>query len=161
MEKESEFWESGKKMPYSVPDGFFEGITGKTLEEAHRREKIRHKKITIWRTLSVAASIAALLAIGYFLLSPLSWRYSGQIARKSAETVNQDIIVSDQSSIQDINPQPEEKNPENIEKVTSNSLVESEEIGEVLSSLSNDELMQLATLYRTDIFLDENENSIQ
>ncbi len=161
MEKESAYWESGKKMPYSVPDGFFERITGKTLEEAHRREKIRRKKITLWRTLSVAASLAALFTIGYFLLSPLSWRYSGQTARKSTEAVNQDIIVSDRSPVQDINPQPEAKNPENTEKVTINSPVESEEIGEVLSSLSNDELLQLATLYRTDIFLDENENSIQ
>jgi hypothetical protein len=161
MEKESELSESGKKMPYSVPDGFFEAITGKTLEEARRREKNRRKKITMWRSLSFAASIAALFTTGYFLLSPLSWKNSGQTARNSTESINQEIIVSDRQLMKDINSQTEIKTRENIEKVTINTSDEPEEIGDVLSSLSNDELLQLAALYKTDIFLDENENSIQ
>jgi hypothetical protein len=161
MEYESEFFETGKKMPYSVPDGFFEGITGKTLAEARHREKIRRKKIIMWRSYSVAASLAAFLAIGYFLLFPPSEKYTGQTARNNTETISEDIFGADPSILQDTNPQISVKDQENIENLTINRSDEPENIGDVLSALSNDELLQLATLYRTDIFLDENENNLQ
>lgn len=68
MEDNFDFDKVGKRMPYKVPQDFFDKITENTLAEAERRTAVKKKPdVFFWRALSVAASLAILLTIGYFV----------------------------------------------------------------------------------------------
>lgn len=68
MEDNFDFNKVGKRMPYKVPQGFFEKVTENTLAEAERRTATNKKPaVFLWRAISVAASLAILLTIGYFV----------------------------------------------------------------------------------------------
>jgi hypothetical protein len=69
MEPIDEFKGIGKKMPYMAPDDFFEHASLKTLQEAKRRERESRKTIYLWRSVAVAASLAAVGLLGYFMLN--------------------------------------------------------------------------------------------
>lgn len=160
MNTESEFQKVGKKMPYSVPEGFFDQITGKTLDEARQREKIRRKTVLMWRSVAVAASLAALFALGYLVLSPLSEKNIEQTARNMTSVPQSEVTPQSQEV-------PAESQPKEdvVQVITDKKAItaspESEEIDDVLSALSNDELLQLAILYKSDIFLEETENYLR
>jgi hypothetical protein len=81
MNYDSEFKEIGKKMPYSVPDGYFDGITETTLDKIRQREKIRRKKILIWRSMAIAASLTALITTAYLLINFLQPKKTGRPLR--------------------------------------------------------------------------------
>ncbi len=56
MESENTFKEIGKRVPYSVPDNFFEPLTEQTL--THAKKRLRHsrtRQIILWA--SLAASV--------------------------------------------------------------------------------------------------------
>lgn len=68
---------AGKRLPYSVPDGYFDSVEDSVMQEISRRNLQRqpiapqHKK----RGLRVAAialvtSIAAAVVVGFFILTP-------------------------------------------------------------------------------------------
>jgi len=62
MERENFFEKIGKRLPYEVPDDFFDSITEKTLQNAkERRSRAKRRYIMIWT--SAAAAVLALLAI--------------------------------------------------------------------------------------------------
>ena len=69
--EDNEFQKIGKKTPYNTPDGFFEQISEKTLQKAKQREKGRRSNLILWRTVAVAASLAALFLIGYLISDPV------------------------------------------------------------------------------------------
>jgi len=186
MNTESEFQEIGKKMPYSVPEGFFDRVTEKTLEEARNREKIHRKTVVLWRTMAVAASIAALFGVGYLLFTPAPGKHTEQ-AFLEGPAINKPEIPESEPAVTS-HPQPEKiinsqktadiesislsDQSEEINKTQINDAeineiepgeveINEAQINEVLSALSNEELLQLATMYNTDMFLEETENNLQ
>jgi len=156
MKQLDEFPEIGKKLPYREPVDFFEGLSEKTLQQAKLREQNRRRNLILWRTLAVAASISALALLGYFMYEP--------------EMVVSPKIVQEEQPVeipsikeQEIAQQPEigmEIKKEVTEKVPKKIVTEgndTEEIGDVLADLSDEELQQLAAMYKADPFMSESE----
>ena len=53
-----------KTMPYSVPDGFFDMMEERLMQETvKKKEKSNLRKIALWTGLAVAASLALLMVL--------------------------------------------------------------------------------------------------
>lgn len=155
MQEDIKFKEIGKKTPYKVPDGFFEQVSEKTLLKAKKREQNRRKNLVLWRTMAVVASLAAIFILGYFIprldLKPDSNR------------IAQDNQPSEQPMIQQkqqitIIPSVAEKKKVVPEKVTEKAIAvenDTEDVSDVLAELSDEELLQLSVMYKTDPFIAE------
>lgn len=156
MKQSDEFPEIGKKLPYSEPIDFFEGFSEKTLQQAKLREQNRKRSLILWRTVAVAASISALALLGYFMYEP-DLTESPQIVQEK-QLVEKPIILEPE-----IAQQPEivaEIKKELSEKVQDKTVAEendTEQLGDVLADLSDEELLQLAAMYKTDPFISESE----
>jgi hypothetical protein len=153
MEPIDEFRNFGKKLPYQEPTGFFDQLSEKTLQQAKRRKQSRRKTVVLWRTVAVAASLSGLALLGYFMFEPKR-PLTNQIVQEK-HPVEQQIIQK-----QKIVKQPEiiaeikkATVPEKVIAIENNA----EEIGEVLADLSDDELLQLASMYKADLFISESE----
>jgi len=155
METTDEFRDFGKKLPYQEPAGFFDKLSERTLQEAKRREHNRRKKMVLWRTMAVAASLSALAFLGYFVFETekpvnnpivLEQQPVGQPQLKNQVTIKQ----PEMSAIKKAIP---EKVPEKIVAKENDS----EEITDVLADLSDEELLQLAAMYKADPFISESE----
>ncbi|MBW8325611.1 MAG: hypothetical protein K0M50_12675 [Prolixibacteraceae bacterium] len=156
MKQPDEFPGIGKKLPYSEPVGFFERFSEKTLEQAKLREQNRKRSLVLWRTVAVAASVSALALLGYFMFEP-ELPESPQIVQEK-QPVEQPLIKEPE-----IAKQPEigtEIKKMATEKVPEKFIAEEkdmEEIGDVLADLSDEELQQLAAMYKADPFISESE----
>lgn len=154
MKQLDEFPGIGKKLPFREPVEFFERFSEKTLQQAKLREQNRRKNLVLWRTLAVAASVSALALLGYFMFEP-ELTESPQIVQEK-QPVEQPIIKE-----HDMAQQPEigtEIKKEVSEKVSEKFVVDEndiEEIGDVLADLSDEELLQLAAMYKADPFISE------
>lgn len=66
MENNFDFDKVGKRMPYKVPEHFFDKIPESTLAEAERRQSIKKETSWFsWPAMAVAASLVLLLVFGY------------------------------------------------------------------------------------------------
>lgn len=154
MKQPDEFPGIGKKLPYHEPVEFFERFSEKTLQQAKLREQNRKRSLVLWRT--VAASVSALALLGYFMFEP-ELPESSQIVQEK-QPVEQSIIKEPE-----IAKQPEigtEIKKMATEKVPEKFIAEEkdmEEIGDVLADLSDEELQQLAAMYKADPFISESE----
>ncbi len=140
----------GQKTTYKVPDGFFERISSETLMRAKQREQKRKANRVIWRTIAVAASLVAMVYFTYFRSEPL----------KSDQ--NQ-IVLDDQSKAKET-VNPSETIPKSILVAESTNIaihhkvrIENPvvELSTVLSEMTDEDLQQLATMYKNDLFLGE------
>ena len=161
MNYDSEFQEVGKKMPYSVPDGFFDRITEKTLDEALRREKIRRKHILIWRTMAIAAFLTALIAIGYLLINFLPPGKTEQTAQNMTSGLQEEVKNEEFREVINSMPVKNDYDSTITESKTVNGAIDEEEINDVLNSLTNEELMELAVILKSDMFIEETDNILQ
>ena len=60
----------GKQVPYTVPDGFFEEMEERLLQEvATKKKKSSLRKVALWTGLAVAASLALLLVLRQGIIS--------------------------------------------------------------------------------------------
>lgn len=154
MQENNEFPGNGKKTPYKVLDGFFETISEKTLLKAKQREQSRSKRLVIWRTMAVAASLAAIVFIGYNISNPELKPQSTLIVLDD-QPVEQQVIKNQEAAkepkVTEIKKVVTEKVPENIIADETNA----EEISDVLADLSDEELLQLAAMFKTDPFISE------
>lgn len=155
MEPIDEFRDFGKKLPYREPTGFFEQLSEKTLQQAKLGEQNRRKSFVLWRTVAVAASLSALALLGYFMFEPEKPELQQIVQEKhlveQPKIKNQEIIK--QPEVAEIKKAVPEKVPEKIVEKESNT----EEISDVLADLSDEELLQLAAMYKTDPFISESE----
>ncbi len=154
MNKEDDFLKIGKKMPYTVPDGFFSGITGKTLEAAQKREQICRKKRWMGYSVSIAASFIALAAWGILFLSPADKGTFRPVAQKVPEILKQeDVPVDDHITLSGKNTA--------INDITHKYAdgPDSSRMENVLASLSDEELLQWAMAAQNDLFAEETENN--
>lgn len=155
MEPIDEFRDFGKKLPYREPTGFFEQLSEKTLQQAKLREQTRRKTIILWRTIAAAASLSALALLGYYRFEPEK-PVINPIAneRQSVDKqLNQNLEVQKQPEVAEMKKIVPEVVPENIIGEGNDT----EEITDVLTDLSDEELLQLAAMYKADVFISESE----
>ena len=150
MKKYIEFQEVGKETPYRVPAGFFEQVSEKTLLKAMQREHDRKRTLTLVRTFAVAASLAAMAFLGYLKFGPEKPDTNLSVKVEQPEPkqpVAQSSEIVQQASVTEINKTVPEKS---IPKIKEN-----ENMNAVLADLSDDELAQLAAMYKSDPFISE------
>jgi len=111
--------------------------------------------LVLWRTVAVAASLSALAFLGYFMFEPEKPELHQIVQEK--QPVEQQIIQKQetpkQPEVAEIKKAIPEKAPETIIAKENNT----EEIGDVLADLSDEELLQLAAMYKADPFISESE----
>ncbi|MBN2665628.1 MAG: hypothetical protein JXR67_03900 [Bacteroidales bacterium] len=161
MTYNSDFQEVGKKMPYSVPPGFFEGITEKTLDKARQRDKARRKHVLIWRSMAIAASLTVLIVAGYLLINVLPTGNTEQAAQNTGAGPQNEVQNGELAEVIDTVPVKEDFDNKETAISTVNGIQDEEGINDVLSSLTNEELMELAAMLASDMFMDETENNLQ
>ena len=161
MTYNSDFQEAGKKMPYSVPPGFFEGITEKTLEKARQREKARRKHVLIWRSMAIAASLTVLIVTGYLLINFIPKGNTEQAAQNIGAGPQNEAQNGELAEVMDTLPVKEDFDNKETETNTVNGVQDEEGINDVLSSLTNEELSELAAMLASDTFMEETENNLQ
>jgi hypothetical protein len=161
MKTESEIQQAGKKMPYTVPDGFFDRITGDTLAEVKSRQKSRRRKIILWSSLAAVASLAALMTVG-ILVFPLSSEKTGrQSVQNTSGNHARDSLIVQKVIIKGKPADPDNSSPteKNAGKIMTGYAGEENNLEDVLASLSDEELLQLAARLRSDIFTEESNNN--
>lgn len=102
MEKEFDFNRIGKRMPYNVPDGFFDKFEENVMQDVKAetaqpksRKKARTVKIAVRTTLAVAAAIAF-----FFVVQPLLSKSnvddfeSVELAFNNLSTDDQDFLIT-------------------------------------------------------------------
>ena len=160
MKENIEFQEIGKKIPYKVPEGFFEQIAEKTLQKAKQRTQEHRKRLVFLRTLAVVASAAAVLLLGIFIPGH-DPKPESNLALQDKQPVEQTII---QKKPQTAKQQPTAEIRSKVaEPVSEKAIPEkdvigetaTEDIGDILADLSDDELSQLTVMYKTDPFIDD------
>jgi len=145
MKSENFFEKIGKKLPYQVPEDFFDSITERTLQNAIKRNRRAKKRyMVIWT--SAAAVILVLLTISVIYnyqfniigiektLVQTEEKGSVKIPRKKMEP------ISDSSMYDDMNVVEKKQVP----FLEENSLNEEETFKDLLATLTDDELLTLA-----------------
>ncbi|MEJ8801866.1 hypothetical protein [Pontibacter sp. H249] len=171
MKEDFDFNRVGKRMPYKVPPDFFEQVTQSTLAEAERRGN-KHKQpvLFVWRAMAVAASLAILLTVGYFVYTA-NKAYEPAIATtETGQQQNAPVIVEQPTNevkeeTETAPAKPEEQTlaaitkPEDPSiKPRTNQLTNSkmpETLDDVLATISDEELMLLAAVAETDLHVYE------
>lgn len=155
MEPTNEFQDFGKKLPYREPPGFFEQLSEKTLQQAKRREQRHRKSLVLWRTLAVAASLSALAMLGYFTFEPEKPELHRIVEVK--QPVEQLQRVNQEQTKQPEVAEIQKAAPEKVSETIVTKEPKAEEIGDVLADLTDEELLQLAAMYKADAFISESE----
>jgi hypothetical protein len=152
MNKDTDFEGIGRKSLYKVPDGFFEQVSEKTLRKAKQREQ-NHRKIQVaLLTFAVAASLSAIALLGYFMLKT-EQSETKQIVQDKQTEVRQEIPQTEVISKQITLAGTKKVTP--VKTATKES--RPEEIADVLADLSDDELLELAAVYKSDPFIEESQ----
>lgn len=153
MKQPDDFLKFGKPLPYQEPDGFFDGLSQRTLEIAKQRTR-NHKKIKIvWKSTAVAASIAAMV----FLATIIQENEQEPVVTVSTPEFVEPSVVQEQAVV----PKQEQiavlvnKTPE---KETVVALSE-ENVNDVLAELTDEELLQMAAMFEADLFTDEHDTN--
>ena len=60
---ENDLEKMDKTMPYTVPEGFFEAMEERLMQEVAQKKKSKLPKVVLWTGLAVAASLALLLVL--------------------------------------------------------------------------------------------------
>ena len=153
MKEDIGFQKIGKEIPFKAPHDFFETISEKTLQKAKQREYNRRKIRRLWRSVSAAASLAALFFLGYFMLGPDIKSGSNQTAQEVQPTgrqiIHQKPEVAKESTVAEV----EKKSA--VPEKTVIKTTENEVISDVLADLTDDELSQIAAMLQTDTFISE------
>jgi len=143
MIEDIEFHGIGKNTFHKAPEGFFENISERTLQKAKQREQMHHKRLILWKRVSIAASLAAAIFIGYLIFNPVN-QDSKQIVLKK-QSIEQQILL------------PESIKHKSVTEKTIAGENNTEGLGDVLHDLSDEELLQIAAVYNTDPFIGDSE----
>jgi hypothetical protein len=61
---ENELEKMGKKMPYTVPEGFFDEMEERLMQEVETKKRnLKTRNVALWTGFAVAASLALLLVL--------------------------------------------------------------------------------------------------
>lgn len=156
MEPFEEFRNAGKRIPYEVPDDFFKKFPQETLFAAKQRERKSRHILYVWRSLAVAASLAVFAVVGYFMIRTDKLPES--------RTFVQETPLNEQSSeIKPVEPKPRTMAESGKSRTVKESepipdkLILTEKMDEILADMTDDELIQLAAMIKTDPFIVETE----
>ena len=156
MQENNDFQGIGKKTPYKVPASFFENISEKTLLKAKQREQKRKKSMALWRTMAVAASVVAVFFLGTIISDPDIKQETSPMVR-DIQSVEQQLIQNEEIVKHSEDIEIKKAIPEKVNGSTIVEEKDSEKIGDILADLSDEELLQLAAMYKTDPFISESE----
>lgn len=146
MKENIEFEKIGRNIPYEVPEGFFENVSQKTLRLIKQRE-LHQKKVFVTRMVAAAASLAVLVTMAFFLS-----RSGVNSDRKELTAQRIESPKGSERPISENTPNESRKilsEKSNAEKPPIHS---GEKIDDILSDLSEEDLLQLAALYKADPF---------
>jgi len=149
MEQPDEFPGIGKKLPYREPVDFFEELSKKTLEVAKQRSRTRTRLI-IWRSVAVAASLAAVVFLGFLVQDKETAHRIAVVEQKTVETP---VIKEEQQLVLEKPVVADVKNEQTEEGAS--MAVSDENVNDVLADLSDEELMELAAMFKADSFIEE------
>lgn len=80
-----------KTMPYTVPEGFFDAMEERLIQEvAPKKTKSRARNVALWTSLAVAASLALLLVLRQ------GWRNTDDASFEQVEMAFNQLSDSDQ-----------------------------------------------------------------
>lgn len=152
MKPKDEFQEIGKKLPYDVPTDFFDQFSEKALQRARQREQHHKKVVFLWRSLAVAAAFVAVAFLGFLI--PDNGNSEGVLGfqkKQVEETVapEQNKEITEQAIVV----------IEEVAKESTPEIASDEDVNDVLADLSDDELMQLAAMFKADPFIEEAHNN--
>jgi hypothetical protein len=154
MERENFFEKIGKRVPYEVPDGFFDSITEKTLQNAKERKSwAKRRYIMIWT--SAAAAVLALLAISVLYMHQSDKRGIPETFVQREE--NSEVLMPEEKLI----PIPDSSLYYDMVPRENELLAQSEENqgnGEeafqyLIASLTEDELLLLAGQISAELYI--------
>jgi hypothetical protein len=158
---ENEFQNIGKKMPYAVPEGFFDHITRDTLTEARRRQKSRKYRTILWSSLAVAASLGAILFLATRFAPGINEKTSSPIVQSSPwqPSVREIEIPPDASGVRAVkhNPAQQESSGNQVKEIL---VSENESLESVLASINDDDLILWVQSLKNDPFEEITENNI-
>jgi hypothetical protein len=159
---EKEFKDIGMKMPYSVPDGFFDTITEMTLAKARKRERGDRRRHLLFQGLAAAAVLTGLTLTGIWLLNSDERVASPAIAVAPIEIQVPEGITKPVSGSSYLNQVPPAL--ENTVIRESEGSLDSgnreESLDELLASIPDEELLKWAVMIDNDPFSEETENNI-
>ena len=91
---ENDLEKMSKTMPYTVPEGFFDEMEKRLMQEvAPKKTKSKARKVTLWTSLAVAASLALLLVLRQV------WHNTEEESFKQVEMAFNQLSDSDQELI--------------------------------------------------------------
>lgn len=156
MIEDNEFQIVGKEIPYKVPNDFFEKISEKTLLRAKLQDQKPRKIRILHLTVSVAASLAAALVLGYIILSLWTKPESNLLVQEKQSTGQRLNWENQESAVQSTFPLLSKTEPKKVpaQKIT---VIEdqTEGLSAVLADLTDDELQQMVAMVKTDPFISE------
>lgn len=151
MKEDIEFQIFGKEIPYKIPPCFFDTISERTLQEAKLRGYKQRKTRRLWLTVSVAASLTAILFLGFYNLipgiKPMPNLFVQELLPHGKHIIHQKWKNAKESTAARTENASLEKA---IVKTT-----ETEAINDVLADLTDDELSQMAARFQSDPFIIE------
>lgn len=101
MKQEFDFDQIGKRMPYTLPDGFFEEMEGKVLSRVNAgQEKKNGTKMLSLRRVMLAVSAAACLLFAFTFLLPKP--YSAEEADAQEITAFEGLSAEDQGFLLEV-----------------------------------------------------------
>ena len=150
---ETDFKNIGKDSHYSVPDGFFEQISELTLIKAKQREKNRKKIQIVLRGFAVAASLSAVALLVYFMTNSEKHESRQFVKQEQHEAT---VLIRQKEAIGKQSPCPGTKKTAEDSSIVLETTPET--LSAVLPELTDDELLQMAVVYRTDPFIEELQN---
>lgn len=155
MKEEREFEQYGKRLPYQVPDGFFEDISGKTLQLAKRRGKKTKILRLSWLAVGVAASVTLLILFPTYQDEPVKNSVAAQLAQETPAKIPPKQMEIVEPAIKSTKTNPARGESAKASNSRSGAIHTNEPITSVLSELSDEELRQIASIYNNDTFLRE------
>ena len=156
MKNNDEFQEIGKETPYRAPAGFFENFSEKTLQKAIVREKNHRTKsrYLIFITAAAAVTFMAYLVSNFIGISKndhAERMFVQETSHPKGRQVHPENQLKPAETIIEETLKVPEKHNET--KVAEND--QKEVLHDVLSNLTDDELQQIAAMFKADPFFTE------
>lgn len=102
---ENDLEKIGKTMPYTVPEGFFYAMEERLMQEATaKKKKSNLRKIALWTSLAVAASLALLLVLRQGIVSTKDNSFEQmEMAFNQLNDNDQQLILEFYEELNDLN----------------------------------------------------------
>ena len=111
--------------------------------------------------MAIAASLTALIVTGYLLINLLLPGNTEQAAQNISAGPQIGVQNEELAEVEDTLVVKEDFDNNENEATTTTEEMDEEGINDVLTALTNEELMELAAMLTSDLFMEETENILQ